>query len=361
MDAKSLAQSVDHGVLRNPWVSRAGNVAFLGGVVVAAVRLAKGADMLTVLTVVLVAVGVVLMAAPPIRRWMKKSSETQSAEKRVHVQYAPDTEWRVVHRLGLEPTVAIYGRDGTEWHGPGWQHIDLNTTDIDLGQHVSGQAFLRGARLILRLNENWGEASPLSRPEAPTGVIADTARSSGGMRTEGLKQPGPTSSEVAAASFETRGREYHVVETRGKPRSLRFTHPSEQIVRLGELPATLLHEDTAILLLKRFTEEGFAIEEKTSGVRVRAEVYYQEEASAALDLELRTMLSHGRGISDDYLLGGGLGSVNQAQRDEGVRWTRDVADILRRRDPADVGYFLAGSSHQDRLDRLGHILERKRP
>lgn len=80
MDVKRLARSVDKGVLRNPWVARAGSVVFLGNVVRVAVQAARGADVLTVLTVVLFTVGVVLMVAPLIRRWMDRGAET-SAER----------------------------------------------------------------------------------------------------------------------------------------------------------------------------------------------------------------------------------------------------------------------------------------
>ena len=79
MDAKRLARSVDRGVLSNPWVSRAGNAAFVGGIIVGGVRLAKGTDPVTVLTVVLLAVGVILMAAPWIRRLIASEPSAQSA------------------------------------------------------------------------------------------------------------------------------------------------------------------------------------------------------------------------------------------------------------------------------------------
>jgi len=75
MDAKRLARSVDRGVLSNPWVSRAGNATFLGGVAVAIYRVAKGTDPMTVLTLVLIVVGVALMAAPPTRRWIGRRTD----------------------------------------------------------------------------------------------------------------------------------------------------------------------------------------------------------------------------------------------------------------------------------------------
>jgi hypothetical protein len=85
-----------------------------------------------------------------LRRRQSVPDATQS--KSVHVQRVKATRWHVVHGLDM-PTVTIYGKDGEEWLGPSVQHADSNTTDIDFGQPVSGEAFVRGDRLILRLNE----------------------------------------------------------------------------------------------------------------------------------------------------------------------------------------------------------------
>jgi hypothetical protein len=74
------------------------------------------------------------------------------------------------------------------------------------------------------------------------------------------------------------------------------------------------------------------------------------------DPELHVLLSHGRGIKDDYLLGGGLPSINKAQRDESHRWTRDTASVLKARDPALAKRFLAAQSHRARLSVLADIL-----
>lgn len=74
MRGEWLARSADRVVL-NRWVSRAGNTAFLGGIVVAIIKAAKGADVLTVATVALLALGVALMAAPPIQRWQRGRHE----------------------------------------------------------------------------------------------------------------------------------------------------------------------------------------------------------------------------------------------------------------------------------------------
>jgi hypothetical protein len=56
-------------VLLNPWVSRAGNLSFLIGVVVLVYRLLAGQDPLWVLTIALLAIGVVLIAAPRVETW----------------------------------------------------------------------------------------------------------------------------------------------------------------------------------------------------------------------------------------------------------------------------------------------------
>lgn len=74
------------------------------------------------------------------------------------------------------------------------------------------------------------------------------------------------------------------------------------------------------------------------------------------DSDLHVLLSHGRGIKDDYLLGGGLPSISKAQRDESYRWTRDTASALNARDPALAKRFLAAQSHRARLSVLADIL-----
>lgn len=79
-------------------------------------------------------------------------------------------------------------------------------------------------------------------------------------------------------------------------------------------------------------------------------------ASERFDPELHALLSHGRGIKDDYLLGGGLPSMNRAQRDESHRWTTDTASVLNARDPALAKRFVAAQSHHARLSVLADIL-----
>lgn len=58
-------------VLLNAWVSRSGNAVFIVSVIVVVMRWAIGADVLTVLTPVSFILGIVLMAAPPLRRWSR--------------------------------------------------------------------------------------------------------------------------------------------------------------------------------------------------------------------------------------------------------------------------------------------------
>ena len=88
------------------------------------------------------------------------------------------------------------------------------------------------------------------------------------------------------------------------------------------------------------------------GDRARASV----STTGTSDPELHALLSHGRGIKDDYLLGGGLPSINKAQRDESHRWTRDTASVLKARDPALAEGFLAQQSHRGRLTFLEQVL-----
>lgn len=56
-------------ILLNPWVSRAGNLSFLIATGVLVYRLVRGQDPLWVLTITLLFVGIVLMAAPRFEKW----------------------------------------------------------------------------------------------------------------------------------------------------------------------------------------------------------------------------------------------------------------------------------------------------
>jgi ferredoxin-like protein FixX len=59
-------------LLLNPWISRAGNAAFLISVVLFVVRVLSGWNPLTLMIAVLLAIGVLLMAAPYFGRWRQR-------------------------------------------------------------------------------------------------------------------------------------------------------------------------------------------------------------------------------------------------------------------------------------------------
>src|SRR5687767_14586821 len=70
-------------VLLNPWVSRAGNATFIGGVLLYVAKLVGGWDPLNLLAVLLIAVGVVLIGGPRLRKqWVKRHAWEESGRSR---------------------------------------------------------------------------------------------------------------------------------------------------------------------------------------------------------------------------------------------------------------------------------------
>jgi hypothetical protein len=79
--------------------------------------------------------------------------------------------------------------------------------------------------------------------------------------------------------------------------------------------------------------------------------------SQPFDAEMHALLSHGRGsVSDRYLMGTDSLVRQSAQRDEHLRWKRDVISGLQRRDPAAAKRFMAASSLQEQLAILADYL-----
>src|ERR1700682_5701183 len=88
----------------------------------------------------------------------------------------------------------------------------------------------------------------------------------------------PTIRNVPFVRFTTEGRNAREIETGGRPSRLRFTLPTEQMVRFDDLPANV-PVGKGRLVVKRFTNSGFAFEEiNTSGEWVAAEIYYGAHA-----------------------------------------------------------------------------------
>lgn len=97
-----------------------------------------------------------------------------------------------------------------------------------------------------------------------------------------LYLPGPNSSErVEYVQFSTEGRSARVINTIKRPQALRFIKPQELTVRTTDLPAEVTCADGK-LIIKWFNDDGFAFEEqKTIGVEVQAEVYYELNLGSA--------------------------------------------------------------------------------
>lgn len=92
------------------------------------------------------------------------------------------------------------------------------------------------------------------------------------------KIPGPENTqEVEYVQFMTENLGVREIPLPREPRVLRFIKPIELEVTKNDLPVTI-HCGTGSILVKRFSHKGFTIEEQnTSGVGVRAEVYYVPE------------------------------------------------------------------------------------
>lgn len=158
MDAKRLARSVDRGVLRNPWVSRAGSIVFLGNTIRALVQAARGADVLTVLTFVLFAVGVVLMAAPPIRRRMKRRAERQRPSEAPDQLASEFSAWVRAKHAALPDWPGGGPRGPLHTDSPAYQTYDQTRRDVDREARVEYHQRFR-ERVVARLGEGHEQAS----------------------------------------------------------------------------------------------------------------------------------------------------------------------------------------------------------
>ena len=88
--------------------------------------------------------------------------------------------------------------------------------------------------------------------------------------------------DLPLVHFTTQGRASAEILTDRKPQTLRFTIPIEQTVRESDLPVEVPIAK-GMLIVKRFTDKGFAFEERnTVGDDVRAEIYFSEGANTAV-------------------------------------------------------------------------------
>jgi hypothetical protein len=139
---------------------------------------------------------------------------------------------------------------------------------------------LRGtieARYSASHNATIRPSAPHAKAEPPE-LQDDPSRQSGTASPRGdlglLKIPGPTNlAEPRFVQFRTANRAAHHESTGGHPQALRFLFPMTATVRETDLPMELPC-DGGTIIIKRFTDSGFAFEEQgTAGVEVRAEVY----------------------------------------------------------------------------------------
>jgi hypothetical protein len=101
-------------VLLNPWVSRAGNAAFLIGVALFVSKYVSGWNPLLLLALPLLAVGVLLMAAPYVGRWRERRHEVHATTAQPSYTQipaaAPDVKAKL-DQLKVDRTVRQRARD----------------------------------------------------------------------------------------------------------------------------------------------------------------------------------------------------------------------------------------------------------
>lgn len=99
--------------------------------------------------------------------------------------------------------------------------------------------------------------------------------------------------DVDLADFTTKGRAAVEISTERTPSALRFTTPVERTIRKSDLPAEV-PVGSGRLIIKHFTEKGFAFEEQnTTGDQVRAEIYF-DSTLESLALKARQIIANQR-------------------------------------------------------------------
>ena len=95
--------------------------------------------------------------------------------------------------------------------------------------------------------------------------------------------PGPNSmARPHFVDFTTEGRDAVAINTGGPIQALRFVRPAGKTIRAADLPAEI-QCGSGNLIIKRFNEDSFAIEEQnTVGDQIRVEIYH-DTSSALVD------------------------------------------------------------------------------
>jgi hypothetical protein len=131
-------------------------------------------------------------------------------------------------------------------------------------------------------------------------------------------------------TFHTSGASAKHINTKEKPRSLRFTSPVQQIVRQAELPVELPIKAAGgrgVLVVKRFAATGFDIDEAGApvGIRIDAEVYFAEASPARTRRdEAKELFGRAYRTGQDFR--------DNTFVDDGsvILWHRDLIEVARK-------------------------------
>ena len=138
--------------------------------------------------------------------------------------------------------------------------------------------------VMLGVMENWKSVSLGSYPgpPPPTPAPQPSHESSHGTETaQVFRQPDPGSPEPHSVTFYTSGAEARTISTKGRPVSLRFTHPFRDTLRADDpFPVEFQLAEAGMgegpLVVRGFSATGFDVGEADAplGVRIDAEVYF---------------------------------------------------------------------------------------
>lgn len=212
-----------------------------------------------------------------------------------------------VFGLGLEVITFVLGLKIQEI--PNWAIVALAIGGVGLMVFGAWRSIVTPFRVARRLRivrlpddvegtppakEASSGVTATAQANAPRVVIENDAPPRGAVGMSGRLianyRSGPQSKHrMPTVHFKTANAGAHHVPTTGRPRALRFTHPVEKTVGEDSLPVELDCGNGGRLIIKRFTADGFTVEEiNTSETEVIAEVYYEEARSASEGRDLGT-------------------------------------------------------------------------